>query len=599
MNAFIAPLLASVLLQDPAPEKRAIVVTLHDGSAFRAAPPAERLSLKTPYGAQDIPFKDIRAIRRLSEREVQVVTASSVLPGEVLARECVFETKIGRLKVPWGDIHAIGAGFGGSLLLDEHVVALWSFDGVREDVCRDLVKDRPLTLHDLEPVQLPAAPALRRKSENAYGEAVADKDLDAGGGDLTIEARFRIGSKPSTRGYTMIVSKNDKANERNWDYWLGVQNGSLYLGSASAKGSFTVTTPKSVLKAEEWNTVAVVLQPSKQTITVYVNGKGVHQARQAFEVHSNGSAFYVCAGPQAQKFAAAPEEIQVVRLSRIARTPQEIENLHEGLAGGAPARLRRANKGIELRDGGFLQADFPALEFTTPMGKLTLDAVSGGELTLYRVRRKELEPLAKEAREQVDKLNTAGIEERAEAEVRLLTIGAPAVPALREHAGSAYAEVRARIEQILKKFEERGVLKEHPADVVRLGETVLHGWLDVDEVALETLYGSLRAPLREIRAIRLGPVSQEGRPVATLKSGQKVQGRPREGHVVEIETAFGPLKVPLKEVTELLPAEGGWSLRTAGASIRGKAGSESLRLETPAGDLTIPLADLAEYRLPK
>ncbi len=598
-------LLAAALVQGqagrPDPEPK-LAVTLQDGSQFVAPVGSDALSIRTEYGEQRIPLKDLRSMRRLSDTEFMVQTATFSTTGEIARREFEFQSEIGRLKIPLGEIRSLSASLGLSVLADAHTIAAWSFSDVARGVSFDLVKNRRLELHDLESsTDKEGVGALGRKGENSYGEA-AGADLEIPPGDFTIEARFVAGVSP--RGYSAVVSKMDGVSGQPCDFNLYAQsNGVLYFQSTTNRGSMSINTPTPVIKPNEWSYVAVVVQPALPQVTFYANGKKVHQVKQAAHPSGVASSLFIGSGPPYHTSLACAEKIQFVRLSKTARGAEEIAELQTTLGSGGGLAAWSASKGVVLRGGGFVRASFPTLagtRFRTKYGVLTLGEGTPGQITVYRYREDELEQVRDEVKILIHQLGAGAVQEREEAYAKLLKIGEPAVPLLRDCLKDSDAEVRHRAEGVLKKFEGTGALSRPIGDVYRLGQTVLHGWLDASSVDVATKFGTFKPTVRKIDRINLGDRPLKGRPLLRLRSGEAVQGDPAKETAIRLDTGFGALSIPLADVTALTydAAKDLWLVKTERVTASGKIGGEDLRLETAAGAIVLPASEIVEILLP-
>ncbi len=597
MRTTIAALLLLGVRNGDDPASR-LTVHLADGSRLIVAMPKEDLVLKTEFGEQRIPFGQLRFLRRLNRVEFAVGSPGVTATGEILAEEFRFDSPLGPVRVPVGELRAASRGAGSVLHLDAHTVACWAFGETSAGMCLDLVKNRPLTFKGLEvTVQPEGGAAAVRQTDAGYAEAASDADLEVAGGEFTLEARFKAGTNP--RGYAAIFSKNDRANGQLCDFLLYVQNGGgLHFQSVSPRGgSFTWNVPAAGIKPDEWAYVAVVVQPEKKRITIYVNGKSVHEIRQPFLFVSQGHPIFVGASP-AYTGLGAPERIQFVRLSKVARTAEEIADAQRGLQDLPLLAAPSEGRGLVLRDGGFLRAGMPklaGLSFRTRYGELRLDGTSTGEISLYRFRPAELPAVENEAKELIEKLAADGIADREKARGRLVDLAEAALPLLRRNAGHSDAEVRARIAAVISRLEAKGVEGRPATDVFRVGGMVLHGWLETESLEAETHFGTFAVPVGSIDRIRLGERSA-GVPFLRLKSGERLLGELPRGASLELDTGFGPLSIPIREVTLLTAEPGGeaWTVRTDRLTAKGKLGTGEMSIVTPAGRLKIPVVEIVE-----
>lgn len=597
-------LLVPAYAQDPKPDPKTydVVVALEDGSRFKATMSEERLVVRSEYGEQRIPFRDVRSVRAAKNGEHTVHTAKLTVTGKLGVDQFPMETPVGRVSVPVAKIRALDVGRAFSIFADDATAGLWSFE---DGQLRDRVRERSMTATDME-VQTDSdgRSALVRKNENGHAVTPNDEELKFATGDFTIETRVFVGS--TTRSYVTILSKNDTANAQLRNYCLLVQNnGAMYWDSLSNGGAYYHTmTNQPVVALNEWAYLAVVVEVKAQRITFYVNGKQVHQVSVAFQIAVNDGPLYFGASPAAHSWTGAPEKIQFVRLSKAARSPEEIREMQEALASGAVISVGgTAARGIQLREGGYFAADFPSLAgatFRTKLGSLRISEKAVGQISVYKFREKELEKVQARVQELIEGMESDLIDEREEAQNEILRIGAPAIPLLQAAQADADEEVKARIDGILKKFEETGAAKQPIADVFRMGKTVLYGWLERDRLEVSTAFGKHEVELREVATIQLGAVKEDSPKLLRLRSGEVVQGEAAQGAVVELDVEYGKLTIPFKDVTSLTYDETAklWRIKTERFTGTAKLTDARIELETPAGTITVPLTEVTEFGLP-
>lgn len=597
-------LLLALLLapQDPPPKA---TFTLNDGSAFTAELLDGPIALKTQYGTQRVPLRSLRSLKRINDVEFRVRTERVATTGEIGRKEFRLETEAGILTVPVHEVRAVSLRGGPSVLLDEYTTALWAADEDQPGGARDYVKQRPITFHDMKAERGPdGIAAFVRTAENGYAEAAADEGLEVPEGDFTIEIRFKAGT--SARGYRAILSKNEPKTGRTSDYCMYVQStGAIRFQAVSrTRGTLSFSTRSGSVPPDAWTYVAVVSEPAKPLLTIYVNGKQVYRTAKSLQPTTSGDPFFLGTTPPYRNNFASVERIQLVRLSRRARTAEEIGELNSMFASSADMASGRKGRGVVLRDGSFLRAEVAGLTgatFRTDYGTLTLPDRLIGRISLFRIREEELAPLLKESRELIDGLGSAAVAERDDAMVRLLEIGEPAVDLLKEKADDSDEEIRTRVRTLLEKLEKTGVSARPPRDVLRMGQTVVYGWLDASSVEVKTPYGTLRTDLRRLREINLGERMASDRPVLRLRSGEQVQAEPPKDARLNLDTGFGTLSIPLKDVRGLNynEKEGHWTVRTERLTASGVLGNQQVLLRTVAGELAIPVSKIREITLPK
>ena len=130
-------------------------------------------------------------------------------------------------------------------------------------------------------------------------------------------------------------------------------------------------------------------------------------------------------------------------------------------------------RGVSLRDGGFFRAGLEKVvgaKFTTEYGTLEIGADTRGVIQMYPYREADLVKLEAGIEELSEKLEAASIGDREEAFDDLAKIGGPAIKQLKAAAKVGDAEVKARVADLLEKFETSGEARRPVFDVLRIGQ---------------------------------------------------------------------------------------------------------------------------------
>lgn len=588
-------LLLALALQDDS----RVLVTLEDGSSFAAKVTSDPVEIKTGYGDLKIPLQDVRSIRRASDTEHVVRTQRLTIQGTLVREEFSFDTDFGRLKIPAKDVKGLDWVKGASFFFDDATIAFWTFEDGEGP--RDLASDRKVTMSEASiSEEGSGARVFVRKSENSYVQGEFPSDFNFGDSPFTIELRVKVGSV--TKGYATLVARNDEANTHNRDFWFLVQSGGqLYFDSGNANRTNFVSQTSAVINMNAWNYVALSFDPKAQEIRYYVNGKKVHTDRRAFSFNTSGGPLFLGPGASGKQYFSCPERFQFVRISKGARTDEEIAEWQKVLESEVSiAATRSSGRGLSFRAGGTLRGELPSLvgaKFRTQYGTLEITAETKGRIELYPFREKEIVALREKIGGLIESLGADSITEREDAQTQLIKIGGPAIPLLQEAKNASDPEIQTRVETILKKFEETGVLRRPVMDVLRIGRTVLYGWLEGDELELVTKYGTFQTPIGAVSVIALSePEKGAAGPVIRLRSGEAVEGDPRES-TIQLETDFGTLKVPLKDVISFKydDAKKHWTVKTEKATLSGQVGADKILLQTSAGSVELPLSEMAEF----
>ncbi len=589
-----------LLLRPQEKQDPRVLVALEDGSRFTAKAGGDPIELRTGFGDLRVPLTEIRSLRRAGT-EVLVRTTRLQVQGSLVRPDLAFDTDFGRLKVPAQDLTSIDPTRGTVSEVDDRTALFWCFEDVRNGQLVDLAGKRSVKISEGDVVEDPAGfRCFSRKNENGFVVGTLPEDFRFAEGAFTLEVRVKVGQ--ITRGYATILACNDDANCHTRDFWFLAQaSGQLYFDSGNAQKTNFVSQTSTAIDLRAWNYLAVVHDPKDGELRYYVNGKKAHTDKRAVQFNSSGGPILLGPGTSGKAYFSCPERFQFVRITKGVRSDEEIaewQKLLETQPVFTTARIPA--RGIALRDGGFLRADLPAMsgaKFRTRFGTLEITAEIKGRIEIYPVREKEIERMQSEVRRLIDALSARSIDERDEAQKALLRIGGPAIALLEKARPSPDPEVQTRVEAILKRLQDSGVLRRPVSDVLKMGRTILHGWLETDEIEATSKYGSFRASLRHISLISLSePVEEIAAPVIRLRSGEIVEGDPREA-VLTIETEFGTLKVPLKDVVSFKYDEERkhWTVKTERALLTGKVTGDRLQLQTPAGSIAVPLSEMEEF----
>jgi hypothetical protein len=593
MMAILLTVLATTVAADDRKPPVSVWVSLEDGSSFPAATAGGSLVLKTVYGEQRIPYEQIKSLRRLRGSEFSLSSSSLSVTGELAADQFEFQNDLGRFRVPATDVRSLAPGAGFIGLCDTATVALWGFDDIHGNASFDLVKNRKMALQGMTPSpESDLVAAAVRSGDHAVAEVAGDPELDVPG-DLTIEIRAKIGVSP--RGQTSLLWKSDGNRS---DYCLTWnQNNHLYIGANSNQGSYNIAIPTGAIPPTDWSYFAVVYEAKTRTVAVYLNGNAIHHSIGQFQPQVNGSLpLYFGNVPFSPGALAAPAAVQFVRLSNTARKAEDIRECQLLLESAKSTAGPGSGEGAHLRGGGFVRAKFPGLAgaaFKTAWGTLRLPEGMGGRLTLYRLRPEALGEARTRAADAVRALGESSIEAREAAMARIMDSAELAVPYLREATNERDSEVRARAETILKKLDAAGATSRPVADVLTIGPTVLHGWLEATDLEVVSSYGSYTVSITRLQGINLGAQAPSHRRVFRLKSGESVQGE-ATGAPLELKTGFGRLAVPLRDLTGLSydDKKSVWGLTTDRLSATGTLEAGELNFETPAGKLAVPIVEI-------
>lgn len=578
----------------PAP---GVAVTLHDGTVLVSSGIDDVIQLNTPYGEQKIPIRQIRMARRLPTGSVVVHTRGLSVTGELAQKEIELNTCIGPMKVATNDLRMISVSNGPTSFSDEGAVAAWWFGDSVDGVCRDLVKGRACELQDFERFEDPAGvPGITSRTPSAIATISGDAELDLADPDYTLEIRFRVVRQP--RMNALLLQKWNPANGSQDFNLCACTNG--VICAYSARSGNTLQTPQASYRRDVWNTVTLVQRSQPPSCSLYLNGKLCGAGQFALPINAApNTEWTIGMNPRMGGGCEAPESVQFVRFSRKARTAEEIELLERGWE--SPFSPTGALPGIVLRDGSFLRGDFasPApVVFRTRFGDLKISEKSG-QVKLFRMRLQDLEKERVELPDLITRLGSTQIKDREAAFNRLVGFGEIAMPELRRFPVSADAEVRSRVAEAIKKLEETGAARKPASDVLQVGGSAIHGWLDLDPIVVSTRRGKVQVAPSKIAEIRFGRREPRPRPVLRLFSGEALEFEPAESATLTVDTGYGAMAVPADELKDLsFDAERKqWTLVTEHLTATGKI-SGTLSVETLMGRLALPVSEFKEMKWP-
>ena len=181
-----------------------VAVTLADGSTLVSTSVEDALVLRTAYGDQTVPVRDIRVARRLPAGSITLQARGLCMTGDLVSKELELHTSIGPVKISSDEIRALSAVNGSRGLLDESTTALWWFGEGENGICRDLVKGRPFGIGEFDVAEdASGIRGLVRRKPNAIASVPSDEDLEILEEDYTLELRFRLPSQ--SRAYSMLL----------------------------------------------------------------------------------------------------------------------------------------------------------------------------------------------------------------------------------------------------------------------------------------------------------------------------------------------------------------------------------------------------------
>ncbi len=578
------------------------VVHLEDGSMFAGKIAADtKLTIRTPYGEQQVPLDAVLSLRRVDATTCSVRTASATIEGTVTPPEFIVDSPFGKVTVAVKDVKYLAPGSAVSGLSDDHTVALWSFDDVRGSTVTDAVGGRPLVAHEATfYTRDNGATVFRRNSETSYAEAAWSGETGFTSGSFTLESRFKIGR--ITKGYATILAKNEKAVTHNRDFWLLVQNGGqIYLDSGTMNSSNFVSQSARGVNMNDWTYLAVVRDKPAGEFRYFVNGKLIHTDKREVTFNTSDGPVFLGPGAAGAQHFSCPEQIQFARISRVARTADDIAECHKMFEAGGSVLWRGRDAGFSLRSGGFMVARCTSLEgrtFKTAFGSLKIGAATAARLQPFRFREADIRKIEDTIAGHIRDLGAETLDEREVARTKLIEAGEPAIPLLRKAREGAEATVRVLIDDVINKLEASGVASRPPCDVLVMGNAVLYGWIDTDSVDVETQYGKFTLDLRTVGMLNLarGGAREAGR-LVQLADGQRVEVLAGSG-ALAIDTGFGELSVPLADITAMTldTAAKRWTVQTLKLSTSGMLKTQALEVETGLGKLTVPIESVSGMR---
>lgn len=582
----------------PAQERKpptGMAVTLSDGSILISSGIDDALSIRTPYGDQKVPIREIRTARRLPSGTFTIQANGLSITGELGSRELTLNTSLGPQTVSTDDLRMISLPNGLRSLQDDAAVALWWFAETADGRCRDLVKNRVLTLQSYERAEDASGAAhLVARGPAPLGIVASDADLDLGDEDCSVEVRFKVPAQPRTN--VMVLEKGNPVT--------GIQDFQLYactngvLSAYATRTGQTVQSPPNSFRRDGWNTCTIVQRAQPPSTTIYVNGKPCGTvAAVLFSTGLAGLEWHLGSHPRFGTGCEAPEAVQFLRFSRRLRTPEEIADLERGW--DSWQHRNPAHRGVLLQDGSFLRGDVASVDkmgFRTRFGDLKLGD-KAGQILLYRLRPSEVERERAAIPALVEQLGAPEIREREAAMKRLLALAELAVPVLRSMQTPADKEIANRVAEVLKKLDESGAARRASSDVLQVGGLSVQGWLDQDPVVVNTKRGRVQLAPAQIAEIHLGLRYARPRPLLRLHSGETAEFEPAEEARLQLDAGFGPLSIPADELKELsFDADRRiWSVTTERLTATGRL-TGSLPIVTPVGALTLPWTEVRSLK---
>lgn len=254
----------------------------------------------------------------------------------------------------------------------------------------------------------------------------------------------------------------------------------------------------------------------------------------------------------------------------------------------AEAPVSAGVSGVRLRDGSFVAAEFSgndAVTFTSAYGEVRLDARTGGSIQLSRIRPGELGRLKEEVEALIDELDAERYDVREAAHARLLSLGAPVLPMLRDRALDPEASSRVRL--IVESLREE---ETPPADVARFGGTRLMGRIQDDPVTIHAVFGTFTVPTDEVASIEFGPVAAPSSPVWVLQTGEWIEGDADPSTRIDIDTRYGALSLAMGDIRDVryVAEDEYWVIGADCLHAEGVIRGGAVTLFSAAGRLCVP-----------
>lgn len=274
--------------------------------------------------------------------------------------------------------------------LDQGLVATWDFDsGLKNSRGATELVAQPV--ETVRTVDSPFGKAISLDGYSNWLTVPKNAELNLGSGDFTVAAWIH----PKELRQAGIVCLGGYGYRHGWILDMPTSTGVLRLETANRdrKHNGTVQSPAGVIKVNQWQHVAAVINRSEQVARLYVNGYEVAQSPiENADLFNPEVDLQIGRVLDAEKFAG---EIDEVFLSRRALAVDELQLLVEpGRAFANPPFPPGMNElnlhlGVRSFTGPLTQAPFLAVRL--PAGPLTVRANSIASEPLIRVALRKLD----------------------------------------------------------------------------------------------------------------------------------------------------------------------------------------------------------------
>lgn len=563
-------------------DESSVAILAKDGTVLIAKVKFKEFEIKTEFGTQKVPIKDIKYIKS-GKSDFEIKTAKSTLRGEISPSDFTIESSHGSLKISAKDIDKIVPAKGKITVNDENVVGFWDFAG-----------DEDVTLNGSEYVEEDGVSAVKVNLAKLKSVDIPHKDELSLKDSFTIEMRFKYDGSGS--GFFYFINKQDTSSYANFSVQFSPNEKTMYAWSHTTSGSYGQLQMNSVSFNEKtWHHLAITTDREKNKICVYGDGKkfeGTYSGKLD-DIRTNKSPIKLFSHGSG---GDTTFWLDFLRISNIAKTEEEIKESAE--FGGFTTVSKKLvdqgyNASIVAKTGERYACKIENEKITveTGIGTVQVDAKTINKIGFFEYRESQINEIHKKAKDLIQNLGDSDAEKRDTAQDDLKKLGWIIIPILEENKDHQDEEVKTRVKKLLENFSNKKY--EISKDRIEGHGLLLKGWIKDESIKAKTKYGDINIQSKDIKylAISNQPAKTDFVLTALLKDGSMLAGS-FLAETLNVSTEYGDLKIPLKSLTSITIGKEEDTIITSSSTIIGKIIDQEFELESQIGNIKLKKSDI-------
>lgn len=564
-----------------------LILKLKDGTVFSTSSSLQSIELKTDFGSQKIPLKDVKWVKAEGDK-FRVKTVKSTFRGALVQESFVFQTTVGKLTLKPSDIQTMTPGKNRMGVLDENVVGYWDFAGDEEELklkgaSYEQDEDRTVLKLDLskdDHVEIPHKEELSMKEQ------------------ATIEMWFKYSDKGSGGNYINLLRKGPGVGQQvNYEIWLQPSSKLFQLDCHGENNQMAYTSNNATnLKPNNWHYFVYVVNYTEKKISMYLDGdevKGTQYGTFDKALKNNDSPISICKDRYGNGNTVW---IDMIRISSKARTQEEIRELMDvkSVSIGKQKVDKEYPATVVLKTGERFNFKFDSktLSFESRFGQINVPCDVVGKLDFFQYRKEEIGEIHKEAKKLIPKLGDDDPTTRDNTDETLKKMGWVILPVLEENKEAGDPEIRMRILNLISILSA----KEYKVEKDRIYNKgfFLRGWVNLPKVTAKSRYGDITATEKQIKVILFGSTVEKKKDDLTIQltDGTLVTGTVS---VNEFELVSGSdiEKISAKKIIQIKLGSPNDKVTATNGIFKGSLKLDKIEIDSQIGKLSFKKEEIA------